>query len=373
MTASKRKLSAFTGFLLSSALLLASACWPYRDTAVAAVSAGETATLQSALKQKLGARSESFSLVLKGKLATAEVSKAFDVVFAADDYLKYAIRSYRYAVSTDGKTSTLSVTMKYWETAAQTAYVNARSKQILASIVTKNMNAHQKVKAIHDWVLLHVAYDRSLVRHSAYDALKNGLTVCQGYASLTYRLLTDAGIPARIVEGTVSTGAHAWNLVKLDGVWYQLDTTFDDPVPDVKGRTTYGYYLVTDAALKKDHVWKSGYPQAVTSYKNTLASLAAKDKSRTAFYKDLREDMGLDYLDPSRSVSTVKEIAAQLRSAAAAGQTSAKMRYTSESKPDLDALLKLMPELSSVSYQMETMAGGDPGDSMLTVTFKLRQ
>lgn len=373
MSVSKRKLNAITGFLLSSALLLASSVWPYRDTAVAAVTAEEATILQSSLKQKLGARSESFTVSLKGKLTTAEVSKAFDSVFAADDYLKYAIRSYRYTVSTNGSTSTLSVNMKYWENAQQTAYVNTRSKQILASIVSKSMNAHQKVKAIHDWVLLNVAYDRTLVRHSAYDALKSGLTVCQGYASLTYRLLTDAGIPARIVEGTVSTGAHTWNLVKLDGVWYQLDTTFDDPVPDVKGRTTYGYYLVTDIALKKDHTWKAVYPQASKSYKNTIDALMAKDKTRTAFYEDLREDMGLDYLDPSRSVSTVKEIAAKLRAAAAAGQTTAKMRYTSEAKPDLDALLKLMPELSSVSYKMESLAGGEDGDSMLTVNFKLRQ
>jgi len=373
MSVSKRKFRVFSGFLLSSALLLASACWPHRDTAVAAIASDEMATLQSTLKQKLGVRSESFSIALKGKLSTAEVSKAFDVVLAADDYLKYAIRSYRYSVSTDGQDSKLSVSMQYWENAAQTSFVNARSKQILASIVTANMNAHQKVKAIHDWVLLHVAYDRSLVRHSAYDALKSGLTVCQGYASLTYRLLTDAGIPARIVEGTVSTGAHTWNLVKLDGVWYQLDTTFDDPVPDVKGRTTYGYYLVTDSQLKQDHIWKAGYPQAVTSYKNTLNALLAKDKTRKAFYESLREAMGVDYLDPSRTVSTTKEIAAQLRTAAASGRTVAKMRYTSEDKPDLDALLKLMPELSSVKYSMETMAGGEPGDSLLTVTFQLRQ
>lgn len=373
MNASKRRFRAITGFVLSSALLLAASCWPHRDRAVAAIAADEMATLQSSLKQKLGARSESFSVSLKGKATTAEVSKAFDAVLAGDDYLKFAIRSYRFAVSTDRRASTLTFTMKYWENAAQTAYVNARSKEILAKIVTKDMNAHQKVKAIHDWVLLNVAYDRTLVRHSAYDALKSGLTVCQGYATLTYRLLTDAGIPARIVEGTVNTGAHAWNLVKLDGVWYQLDTTFDDPVPDVKGRTTYGYYLVTDGQLGRDHSWKTGYPQAVTAYKNTLDSLIAKDKGRTAFYQSVREDIGADYLEPSRTVSTVKEIAAQLRAAAASGRSEAKMRYTSEDKPDLDALLKLMPELSSVRYTMESMAGGEPGDSLLTVTFKLRQ
>lgn len=373
MKRSRLRLKAVTGFVLSSALLLASACWPARDRAVAAIAAAEMTQLQSNLKQKLGARSESFTVSLKGKATTAEVTKALEAVLAGDDYLKFAIRSYRYSLNTNGRDSALSFTMKYWENAAQTAYVNTRSKQILAKIVTKDMNAHQKVKAIHDWVLLNVAYDRTLARHSAYDALKSGLTVCQGYASLTYRLLTDAGIPARIVEGTVSTGAHAWNLVKLDGVWYQLDTTFDDPVPDVKGRTTYGYYLVTDASLKQDHVWKAGYPQAVTSYKNTLNALMAKDKTRTAFYESLREDIGADLLDPSLAVSTVKDIAARLRAAAASGQTEAKMRYTSQDKPDLDALLKLMPELSSVRYSMTSLAGGDPDDSLLTITFKLRQ
>lgn len=363
---------------LALALLLTGASVglaPRQDAAAASASGTQTVSLTATILQKLKARSASFAVEVPGSASASlqTVDQAFDAAMKQDDYTNYTIKSYSYSSKSDGKTATVAVKVVYWENAAQTAYVNARSKQILASILKPGMNDHQKVKAIHDWVLLHVAYDSTLRKHSAYDALVSGQAVCQGYASLTYRLLTDAGIPARIAEGTVSTGAHAWNLVKLDGKWYELDTTFDDPVPDVAGRTEYGYYLVTDEQLRRDHSWTLSYPAATTSYAAVLAGLEKSDPSRKAFYEALYKTIGYQYLLPEYSVRTMDDIAAVIRKAAKAGQTSVKVRFVqgANKKLDLQTLLDLAPAIDSIHTVTSAFPAGDPGDVLLELRFTL--
>ncbi|MEI0738921.1 transglutaminase domain-containing protein [Paenibacillus sp. JTLBN-2024] len=66
------------------------------------------------------------------------------------------------------------------------------------------MNDHEKIKAIHDWIVLHLKYDETLQKYTAYDGLSSGSTVCQGYSLLAYKMLKDAGITNRIVEGTAT-------------------------------------------------------------------------------------------------------------------------------------------------------------------------
>lgn len=69
----------------------------------------------------------------------------------------------------------------------------------------------------------------------AYGALVCGESLCEGYAK-AYKLILDRlGIPCVTVQGVYedanSGGAqeHMWNYVELDGVWYAVDATMDDP------------------------------------------------------------------------------------------------------------------------------------------------
>ncbi|THF73987.1 transglutaminase domain-containing protein [Cohnella fermenti] len=340
----------------------------------AATSGTASATLVSTIQKQLNARSEAFSVQVSGSASASvkAVDEAFEAAMKLDDYVNYTVKSYNYNSKSNGKTATVSIKVVYWENATQSAYVAKRSKEILAEIIKPGMNAHQKVKAVHDWILLNVAYDRTLKKHSAYDALASGTAVCQGYASLAYRLLKDAGVEVRIAEGTVSTGAHAWNLVKLDGAWYHLDTTFDDPVPDVKGRTTYSYYLLTDEQIKRDHKWTQTYPAATTSYQKTVAALKAKDASRQVFYSNLEEAVGYKYLLADNSASTVQEFALRIKAAIKAGKTTVKVRYVhgAGKKLDLQQLLDAVPALTSIQTSTSSFPLGNADDALVTITFE---
>ena len=100
--------------------------------------------------------------------------------------------------------------------------------------------------------------------HTPHGAF-NGDAVCEGYATAAKLMLNELGIKCDIQTGVCTNGGgHAWNLVELEGQWYQMDVTWNDGSP----RRT-DYLLVTDDYMKKSRSWdESDYPQsASTAYR----------------------------------------------------------------------------------------------------------
>ncbi|WP_169306535.1 transglutaminase domain-containing protein [Cohnella pontilimi] len=339
--------------------------------AAAASSSATSKSLQAVIQSHLVKRESSFTITYQGSTSSlsAQMDKAVHAVLDADDSLGYTISSYRWNTSFTANAATIKVQVSYWEDAKQTAFVVNRVKQLSKQLIKPGMNEHEKVKAVHDWVILHVAYDRTLAQHSSYAALTGGSTVCQGYALLTYRLLNEAGIQNRIVEGTVSTGLHAWNLVKIGGKWYHLDTTFDDPVPDLKGRTSYNYYLLTDQQIRRDHRWTRSYPAAVTSYGDILSMAKKTDPQKAAFYNGLEKELGYTYLKPENTVNTMEQLQTKIEKAIQAGKKSVTVRWTGGNRLNLQTLFDGIPVLSSIHYSQKAFALGESGDVLLEVQF----
>lgn len=293
--------------------------------------------LQVQIYQALSARKSSITLTYPGSANELRkaMESALDAAIDQDPYIHYIMKGYAYSLEGRGTSSSADLNLTYRETAAQSAYVHKRVSAALAKIVTPDMNDHLKVKAIHDWVVKTLKYDTTLSKFTAYEGLKTGSTVCQGYALLTYDMLKQAGFETKIVEGYVGREAHAWNMVKLDGKWYQLDTTWDDPVPDLGDRVATSYYLVSDQQLRQDHTWKTAdYPQATTSYAETLDGLVA---SGVQGAKELRSSLG--YADSL--VTTSAGLRQIVKAADQKGQSSLTFRYQgtkSQLKQDLLAL-----------------------------------
>ncbi len=107
----------------------------------------------------------------------------------------------------------------------------------------------EKEKVIHDWLITHNAYSSSALEKwkgqnlpylpdefSAYGAIINGTGVCEAYASAFQVLCHAMGIHCTSIEGNARADItepferHRWNAVKLDGEWYVVDVTFDDPI-----------------------------------------------------------------------------------------------------------------------------------------------
>lgn len=154
------------------------------------------------------------------------------------------------------------------ESTGTEAYVD----EILKRIITKKMTDVEKIKAVHDYIVLHTAYyENPRLKPEDYPAevftiegvLLKGEAVCQGYAETFQLFMEKLGISSRVVVGKdlIDLVGHAWNMVSLDGKWYHVDVTWDDPVPDQPDRVQYKYFLVTDEILSVDHSWnRKDYP-----------------------------------------------------------------------------------------------------------------
>lgn len=333
--------------------------------------------LQKTLLGAINQRLSQVQFVYQGKTnqLKGQLKNALEQVLESDPYMNYTIESYGYSYSGSSKSANVSVQLSYRETAAQTAYVSRRVESILGSIIKPGMNDHQKMKVIHDWIVLHLRYDETLQKYTAYDGLSSGSAVCQGYSLLTYKMLKEAGITNRIVEGTAAprdTGIsqlHAWNLVLLDGKWYHLDTTWDDPAPDKAGEIGIGYYLRTDAQMRKDHSWTKSYPAANTPYRDTLTKLINQHDSRQSFYKKLERELEYQLYDTAEIVNSSSKLRTKVRTVIKQGGHSLLFRYSGNHEDLMDDLQDLYRlGVSSISYVESEL--NETGDLRVYVTWK---
>lgn len=104
----------------------------------------------------------------------------------------------------------------------------------------------QKVKLVHDYLTNTIHYvSGSQYNQSAYSAIVNGKTVCAGYAHAFQYCMQKLGIPAAYIVGYAGE-SHAWNLLMLDGEYYCMDVTWDDPVGNPATTYYYDYFNITD-------------------------------------------------------------------------------------------------------------------------------
>ncbi|HHW38155.1 MAG TPA: Ig domain-containing protein [Bacillales bacterium] len=268
-----------------------------------------------------------------------------------DEYLNYSCRSVNVAYKAYGTDITITLKFTYYESAAEMKYVDQQVKAILAKIIKPEMNNHEKVKAVHDYLVLNLGYDTTLNSNSPYTALKKGVTACNGYAMLAYKMLKELGFEVRLISGVASsqvykTQNHAWNLVKLDDKWYHLDVTWDDPVPDESGRVFYDYYLLTDKEISKNHSWKQGgingeekpYPASTTAYLDLLQSKLSSTNEAER-YQELMETIGLQYMLPEYTAGRLIELSDMIDNQFAGYKNEFNLRYI-DNKGDLNANLR---------------------------------
>lgn len=188
---------------------------------------------------------------------------------------------YHTSVTYNSRTMVMTVTPRYTDAVEIMAYLEGKrsglsqqnaqtlekAKQVHAAAVSPGMSEYDQVKALHDWLVNHTTYggtnDR---RFTAGGALVDGYAVCDGYAMAFDLLCYLSGIECVRVTGWARE-SHAWNKVKVDGSWYNIDVTWDDPVSS-RPMLIYDYFLISDAAIARDHTQNSNpyWPAAPASW-----------------------------------------------------------------------------------------------------------
>ena len=194
------------------------------------------------------------------------------------DYIRWAYAgwsgSYSLESDDEGLHYVFVYDCKYYTTAAQEAELSEKIDSVLQSLdINDESSDYDVICAVYDYICANVSYDYDnlndseyLLKYTAYAAMINKTAVCQGYSALMYRMLQQKNIDCRLIPGS----NHAWNIVAIDGVYYNADSTWDagrDP-------KNYAYFLCGDSDFA-EHTRYSEYsteefyrlyPMAETKY-----------------------------------------------------------------------------------------------------------
>lgn len=154
----------------------------------------------------------------------------------------------------------------------------AEAERVVDELITSNMSDYEVVKTLHDYLVTHCDYDYRVdignmpfISHQAEGALLKGTAVCSGYAKAYEAMLDAAGIPNETITGYAG-GYHAWNLVQVDGQWYHVDTTWDDPTTQGGDYIRYTYFLKSDKVMasRSHRDWEDVHACTSTKYDEDL-------------------------------------------------------------------------------------------------------
>lgn len=164
--------------------------------------------------------------------------------------------------------------------------IYSKIKAVLREIISDDMTDIQKVRAVHDYLVMNVTYDNVLLAESSNKPAEevkkyNGfylegvfndkIAVCDGISKAYSALLGVEGIPCVRVIGenkTPSAAGHAWNKVRItDGAtsqWYVTDATSDNVLLNERQADgtvkltaeflSLTFFLTDDAAMKAQYL-----------------------------------------------------------------------------------------------------------------------
>lgn len=183
----------------------------------------------------------------------------------------------------------------YYTTKDQEDELTKRIESVLNDLGADNagLTDYEKTKLIYDYICENVTYDEEnlyddsyMLKYTAYAAMMNRTALCQGYASLIYRMLEECDVDARVVFGTSGGENHTWTLSEIEEKYYLSDSTWD------AGKEEYSYFLkgeenftghdAQSAFLSEYEVQNEDYDSHVHEYVNGVCKYCGEEKPYTS-------------------------------------------------------------------------------------------
>jgi len=192
------------------------------------------------------------------KLNSDQLSKAMDSVLNDHPELFWIDNNYGYSYDpVDGSVKEIKVNFyDFADTPEKLQAVRAEFEATVSSIIAESANYDTLVERelfIHDYICENTEYDETAPYHqSAYSALVLHRSVCAGYARSFQYLMQRSGVTCYYVTGSTlnssneENGPHSWNLILLNGSFYNVDCLWDDNASDTYGSPIYPFFNVTD-------------------------------------------------------------------------------------------------------------------------------
>lgn len=213
---------------------------------------------------------------------TKQLQNAFFAVYNDHPELFWLDASYSYEYMTDG--TVVSVDFIISRAAGDFQELKEAFEKKAEEIADGAANLEtdfEKEKYVHDYLIDNIVYDEThYINQNAYSALIDGRTVCAGYARAFQYILQKLDIPCYYVVG-IADEDHAWNIVELDGAFYNVDVTWDDTE---YGR--YDYFNKTDEEFESDHT-RTGLSIYLPQCNGTAYAGMAVDNFGLTVYSDI--------------------------------------------------------------------------------------
>lgn len=196
--------------------------------------------------------------------------------------------------------------------------------------ITSGMSDFEKEIKIIEWLVENCSYERGdgWENATAYSCIVNGRAQCSGYADAFLQTAKACGIDARYIYNKT----HAWNLVKLDGDWYHVDVTWEDPIGS---GNSYGFGNLRNAyinlednqirGISSHHDWSPASikakgikygPRVVKKYMSdgvtdTSLGISFKD-NMDKFFASVRNEDGSNIISYTNVEDTASQIIAYI-------------------------------------------------------------
>ena len=194
-------------------------------------------------------KAASTTFVPEENVTVGVVNNVIEAVYNDHPELFWMDTSYTYKYTEENVCA--QVILKFNETANYLDTAKENFENEVSSIIanaSRYSTSYEKEKAVHDAIIDKTEYNETApMNQTAYSALVNGKTVCAGYARAFQYIMMRLNIPTYYVTG-ISDGDHAWNIVKLEDGFYNVDLTWDDNKVN-----HYIYFNIPDSEFSKTH------------------------------------------------------------------------------------------------------------------------
>ena len=121
---------------------------------------------------------------------------------------------------------------------------------------------YDRIRFVYEYLIDLVDFERDVPNNqNIQSSLLDHVSVCAGYARAFQYILHRMGMFCTYVTGKTENGDdHAWNIVRIDGNYYNVDVTWGDPVfageQEQQKETVmnHNYLCCTDAELAHTHI-----------------------------------------------------------------------------------------------------------------------
>ena len=211
---------------------------------------------------------------------------------------------------------------------------SAKNPKKLASKINEDFGTQiDKARAIYTWIALNITYDVEHRRTSAFTynsqnekaakqltynqkistaTLKKGKGVCEGYATLFWKLCQLTGLECEVIGGNAKTGiedignkykSHAWNAIRIGDEWHLLDVTWGAGKVDARSRVFYPNFSSIYFMTSPDLFFLNHFPDKSTW---TLIKKTSLDFSKLPLYYESYLDSDIEIVQPQSVIIEMK-------------------------------------------------------------------